>query len=100
MISDYFFRVKDALGKYAHIISGYSTNEKTYSDKKGFIEGEVIFYDESKLDFAEVKDTDEPSKTKYRYHYMDENNKLIVRYDNAKTLPGTHNVPPPPQTYG
>jgi len=32
---------------------------------------------------AEVKDTDIREKIKYRYHYMNENRKMIFRYDNA-----------------
>ena len=93
MISNYFLRVKSTLGEYAHIISSYSTSEKTYSDKKGFIAAEIIFYDESKLDFAEVKNTNELGKKKYRYHYRNENDQLIFRYDNAKHYPTLSTFP-------
>lgn len=35
------------------------------------------------MDFVEVKDIDIKSKVKYRYHYMDDHDTLIFRYDNA-----------------
>jgi hypothetical protein len=93
MISDYYLQIKSIFEKYAYIISGQSTTEKTYSDKKGFIEGDVIFYDDSRLDFAEVKDVDKQGKIKYRYHYMDENKDLVFRYDNARHYPDIETFP-------
>ncbi len=87
MIAEYFIQVKRDLSEHAYLITSYSTLEKTYSSKKGFIQGEVIFEDESKLHFAEVKDTTEERKIKYRYHYMDKNDTMIFRYDNARHYP-------------
>ncbi|MFT5618117.1 MAG: hypothetical protein ACI85I_001347 [Arenicella sp.] len=93
MILDYFAQIKSVIKKYAHIISDFSSTEKTYSENKGFIDGEVIFTDESKLDFAEVKDAERAGKMKYCYHYMDEEQELIFRYDNAKHYPDLPNFP-------
>lgn len=93
MILDYFAKVKDALKRYSHLISDVSTVEKTYSDNKGFISSDVIFSDDSQLDFAEVKDTEQDGKKKYRYHYMDENNNMVFRYDNAKHYPDLSTFP-------
>ncbi|MEN0050604.1 MAG: DUF6516 family protein [Bacteroidota bacterium] len=93
MIIDYFKEVKDAIQNFAHIITDFSTQEKTYSDEKGFISGELFFVDDSKLDFAEVKEIGQESKIKYRYHYMDEEKKLIFRYDNAKHYPNLSTFP-------
>ncbi len=93
MISDYFLQVKSVFKEYTYMISSQSMTEKTYSDKKGFIEGAIIFYDDSQLDFAEVKDTDRQAKIKYRYHYMDKDQHLIFRYDNARHYPALANFP-------
>ena len=93
MILDYFIKVKDTLKRYSHIISDSSTEEKTYSEAKGFISGDVVFSDDSQLDFAEVKDIGEEGKKKYRYHYMDEDNNMIFRYDNAKHYPDLPTFP-------
>lgn len=93
MIATYFLQVKSDLNKYTHVIADYSTQEKIYSSRKGFIQGEVIFEDESKLHFAEVKDVDKEEKVKYRYHYMNKNDTMIFRYDNAKHYPGLSTFP-------
>lgn len=87
MILEYFQKIKESLKGRAHIIADQATTEKVYSEKKGFIEGEVIFSDDTRLDFAEVKDIEMDEKIKYRYHYMDERNEMIFRYDNAKHFP-------------
>ncbi len=93
MIGEYFVQVKRGLNNHAHLIASYSTLEKIFSSKKGFIEGEIIFEDESKLHFAEVKNTDRMEKNKYRYHYMDENDSMIFRYDNARHYPDLATFP-------
>ena len=70
MIFKYFDKVK--------------TNIDNYCEERGFIEGEIMFIDDSRLDFAEVKDIEINQKIKYHYHYMDTDNNMIFRYDNAK----------------
>ncbi|OFY30477.1 MAG: hypothetical protein A2275_12600 [Bacteroidetes bacterium RIFOXYA12_FULL_35_11] len=84
MIFKYFDKVKTNIDNYSHIIENYQLNEKVYSEERGFIEGEIMFIDDSRLDFAEVKDIEINQKIKYHYHYMDTDNNMIFRYDNAK----------------
>jgi len=84
MISKYFDNIKSEIENYSHIVENYQLKEKVYSEVRGFIEGELSFTDESRLDFAEVKDTEQFEKVKYHYHYMDNSNNMIFRYDNAK----------------
>ncbi|MDX2249158.1 MAG: DUF6516 family protein [Bacteroidia bacterium] len=93
MINDYFRKLKETINQFDSSISDQSTTEKAYSEKKGFIEGEILFTDDSRLDFAEVKDTDHESKIKYRYHYMNNENELIFRYDNAPHYPELESFP-------
>ena len=93
MITDYFLRVKEIFKTYDRIITDRSTLEKVYSDTKGFIQGELVFSDDSRLEFAEVKDTDMQPKIKYRYHYMDEVDGLVFRYDNARHYPKLSTFP-------
>jgi hypothetical protein len=64
-----------------------------YSLEKGFIRGELVFTDYSKLDFAEVKEARKKGKIKYRYHYMNEDQAMIFRYDNAKHYPNLSTFP-------
>lgn len=93
MILDYFRQVKETINSFDHIVTDTSIEEKTYSDEKGFICGEIVFIDDSQLDFAEVKEIGQESKIEYRYHYMDEAKALIFRYDNAKHYPNLSTFP-------
>ena len=93
MILEYFKQLKETIYLFDHIIVDCSTEEKTYSDEKGFISGEIVFADNSQLDFAEVKEMGQKSKIKYRYHYMNHSKTLIFRYDNAKHYPNLSTFP-------
>jgi len=84
MISKYFKKAESVLDKYNHIVEDYIVNKQTFTQAKGAIEGEVFFNDNSQLDFNEVVNTNQKSKQKYSYHYMDENKELIFRYDNVQ----------------
>ena len=69
----------------------------TYLDspKKGYISGTITFLDDSTLAMIEVliETPHKIDKVKYRYHYMDKNNKLIFRYDNAPHLKNLSSFP-------
>lgn len=93
MILDYFKQLKETIAKYSHIVSNSTTNEKTYSNKRGFIAGKIYFTDESRLDFAEVKDIEKEEKLKYSYHYMNNLNEIQFRYDNTKHYPDIPSFP-------
>jgi len=55
----------------------------------GYIEGGVTFVDNSRLVFFEfLRQTAEGvQREKYRYHFMDSDDQLIFRYDNAPHHP-------------
>ena len=93
MIQKYFADIRAKIDAYNHIVEEYSVVDKTYSDEKGFIDGQIIFIDDSILEFSEVKSTEIPEKIKYRYHYRSFNNNLIFRYDNAKHFPDISTFP-------
>lgn len=82
MIEDYFSQLEKCLQVFPYIRS-YTLNKKVYNTKQGFIRAVVVFDDNTRLEFMEVKHTDITEKIKYRYQYMDEGNSLIFRYDNA-----------------
>ncbi|MBI5602904.1 MAG: hypothetical protein HY879_06080 [Deltaproteobacteria bacterium] len=46
----------------------------------GYIKGQIVFIDGSKLEFSEQLPTD---RSKFRFHYMDAQKNLIVRWDSA-----------------
>ena len=47
---------------------------------RGFIKGRITFLDGSVLEFSEQLPT---KRKKFRFHYMDEHNDLILRWDSA-----------------
>ena len=82
MIEDYFLRVEEILREFPSIRSRVLT-QKVYNQFQGYISGKIVFENGHSLEFAEVVDTQLAAKVKYRYHYMDEKQSLIFRYDNA-----------------
>ncbi len=82
-IENYFTHVKSIIEQYQYLYSNSDFLTEIFDPINGLIKGEVIFDDKSYLSFLEVKDVEENSKTKYRYHYMDKDKNLIFRYDNA-----------------
>lgn len=84
MITKYFKTVESYLEDYTHIVEDYIVNKQTFTKEKGTIVGEVFFNNETRMDFLEVINTNKPTKDKYSYHYMNKDNEMIFRYDNAK----------------
>ena len=93
MIKDYFNLVRSSIDNFGHIIEERSVADKMYSEGKGFIDGKLTFIDESILEFSEVRDIETTGKNKYRYHYRDQYNNMIFRYDNAKHHPEIQTFP-------
>lgn len=84
MISKYFKNIENKIAIYNHIVEDYILNKQTFTQEKGAIVGEIFFIDNSQLDFNEVVNTNQNSKQKYSYHYMDKNKEMIFRYDNVQ----------------
>lgn len=92
MIEIYFTKLEQILQAFPNIQS-YTLQKKIYNSKHGYIHGAVMFEIASRLDFVEVKQADKQAKIKYRYHYMDANQALIFRYDNAPHHPNLSTFP-------
>jgi len=82
MIEAYFHQIEQTIREFPNI-RFVSLTKKIYNVKQGYIGGSVIFENNHRLDFVEVKNTDSIQKLKYRYHYMNESQNMIFRYDNA-----------------
>ncbi len=89
MLEAYFAELEAAIRDFPYTVS-YSVQKKFYSASQGFVKGTVLLQDESVLEFAEIKDSDNAGKLKYRYHYRRKDNSLVFRYDNA---PHHHGLP-------
>ncbi|MCX7093950.1 MAG: DUF6516 family protein [Methylobacter sp.] len=82
MIEAYFIQLEQVLQEFPNSRS-LSLTKKIYNFNQGYISGSVVFENNCRLDFIEVKNTDTKPKIKYRYHYMDEQQVMVFRYDNA-----------------
>ncbi|MCP5102743.1 MAG: hypothetical protein GY950_05170 [bacterium] len=98
MLDDYFDGIEKKILDFKRIINSYTIYKKSYNEKQGYIKGDIVFSDTSRICFIEVKDTDVAPKNKYSYNYMDKDNGLIFRYDNAyhhnqlKTFPNHKHI--------
>lgn len=84
MIYNYFTEIHQTIIEYASIISKYEKIEKIYSQNKGHIRGKIKFHNGYILSFMELKDINKFAKNKYSYHFMNHEQELIFRYDNAE----------------
>ncbi len=82
MITAYFAELEQTLQSFPNILRSTLT-KKQYNAKQGYISGSVQFENGCRLEFMELKNTDQTEKVKYRYQYMDQQNSCLFRYDNA-----------------
>lgn len=77
------------------VVSTYSVSTMHLSPHTGYVEGEITFVDASRLiffTFLRQSQTDWMVE-KYRYHFMDADNQLIFRDDNAPHHPTVTTFP-------
>ena len=92
MIEEYFLQVEMVLQEFPTIRS-YALNKKIYNSRQGIIGGKIVFENGSSLEFTEVIDSEQESKVKYRYHYMNTSQSIVFRYDNAPHHPQVKSFP-------
>lgn len=83
-LSNYAFEIENAILSSPLVIH-HDFKVTTASPSTGYIEAKVVFEDGSILSVFEFLRLMEDSviREKYRYHYMSQNSKMILRYDNA-----------------
>lgn len=92
MIETYFAQIEATIQAFPNIQSSTLTT-KRYNNRQGYISGLLLFTNGHRLVFVEVKSVDRSAKIKYRYQYMDEQDNLIFRYDDAPHYPGLATFP-------
>ena len=92
MIEEYFLQIENIIREFPNIRS-LALQKKFYNGNQGYIGGTIIFKNGYSLDFVEVKNSDMRPKVKYRYQYMDAEQFLIFRYDNAPHHPDITTFP-------
>ena len=83
LIENYFERIRTFL-KNSLIIKTFELETEKRTDSLGLIRGNVIFIDGSRLyirEFVEIEISID--RGKYSYQYINQNDDLIFRYDNA-----------------
>ena len=82
MIEEYFAQLEGIIKEFPNV-RFVSLTKKIYNISQGYISGSIVFENNHRLDFVEVKNVEVLSKIKYRYHYMNDEKSMIFRYDNA-----------------
>ena len=80
LIAEYFQEVEFRL-KNAEIIADKSIDLREFSATEGMLLGKLLFVDGSMLEFMEY--LQEENRLKYRFHLMDKEGNMVLRYDNA-----------------
>ncbi len=80
-LEEYLIAVDEKIKEIESLIASSKINKEIDSNlNRGFLKGRIIFVDGSVLEFMEQVPVE---KTKYRFHYMDYENQLILRWDSA-----------------
>ena len=64
MIDNYFELIDRTVLDFKAITSSYTLLKKSYSEKQGYIKGEILFKNSSQFHFIEVKNTGLKQKIK------------------------------------
>jgi len=81
MIKAYLKKIQDKLEEISPIVSDVDIDYEADENLNfGSVKGRLTFIDNSTLDFSEKIMGD---KRRYRFHYMDFQNRLISRWDNV-----------------
>ncbi len=91
MIQWYFDALKRVLDSYAAapLVLDAQVSFELRPGEQGFVQGAVLFRDQSTLHFREYLDStaSHVSKLMYSYHYQAADQQLVFRYDNARHQP-------------
>ena len=91
MIQAHFTQIKAIIDEYASttFVLDVSVNFETRPGDQGYLRGSITFIDGSRMYFREYLDVAGGivGKLAYSYHFEDDGNHLIFRYDNAKHKP-------------
>jgi hypothetical protein len=77
------------------VVATFNLNTVQLGPNTGYVEGEVVFVNGSRLVFFEFLRQIEAGldQEKYRYQLMDANNQILFRYDNAPHYPHVATFP-------
>ncbi len=93
MINDYFIQFEQTIADFS-IIQKQKIEKQRKDFEFGIIKGK-LFFENGSMEFIEVVRfvSRKFVKIKYKYHFMDNNNMMIFRYDNVKHHPHIKTFP-------
>lgn len=94
-IADYFETIKDRL-LIVSFVADFKISKQVDRSKNGHFRARVTFTDNSQLEFSEFVEQnadDEIQVVTYSYHWSDENDNVIRRWDNTPHFPKLKNFP-------
>ena len=94
-IADYFETIKDRL-LIVSFVADFKISKQVDRSKNGHFRARVTFTDNSQLEFSEFVEQnadDEIQVVTYSYHWSDESDNIIRRWDNTPHFPKLKNFP-------
>ena len=94
-IAEYFETIKDHLF-IVSFVADFKISKQVDRSKNGHFRARVTFTDNNQLEFSEFVEQnadDEIQVVTYSYHWSDENDSLIRRWDNTPHFPKIKNFP-------
>lgn len=94
-IADYFETIKDRL-LIVSFVTDFKISKQVDRSKNGHFRARVTFTDNSLLEFSEFVEQnadDEIQVVTYSYHWSDENDNIIRRWDNTPHFPKLKHFP-------
>jgi len=80
LVRDYLRKLELKLRDIEHLIDKKEIEIEIISEELATVRGKLYFIDNSVLDFMELISSDDSN---YRFHWMDNKNRLICRWDSA-----------------
>jgi hypothetical protein len=93
--AEYFETIKDRL-LIVSFVADFKISKQVDRSKNGHFRARVTFTDNSQLEFSEFVEQnadDEIQVVTYSYHWSDENDNIIRRWDNTPHFPKLKNFP-------
>lgn len=94
-IADYFETIKERL-LIVSFVADFKISKQVDRSKNGHFRARVTFTDNSQLEFSEFAEQNVDDKIQvvtYSYHWSDENDNVIRRWDNTPHFPKLKNFP-------
>ncbi|MCC6298564.1 MAG: hypothetical protein IT314_04655 [Anaerolineales bacterium] len=94
-VGEYFESVKDRILTDSFVVD-FKILKYVNRSNNGYLRARIVFSDNSQLEFSEFIEQNTEGTIQlvtYSYHWADENNTLIRRWDNAPHFPKLKNAP-------